>query len=48
MPTEQTASIEWLSAHVRALTQETFRHFARIGSEHVDQVARAILSDPES
>ncbi len=48
MPTAQTASIEWLQAHVRALAQETFRFFAHIDSEHVDHAARAILSDPKT
>ena len=41
-------SIEWLQGHVRDAAQETFRCFAHIGSEHVDQVARSVLTDPAS
>ena len=48
MPDEQEASVEWLQGHVRAAAQETFRSFAHIGSEHVDQVARSVLTDPAS
>ena len=48
MPDEQDASIEWLQGHVRDAAQETFRCFAHIGSEHVDQVARSVLTDPAS
>ena len=46
--TERAVSIAWLIAHVRAAAQDTFHGFAHLGSPHVDDVARSIVTEPES